>query len=395
MQLKITPATKLAVYRYMAQQKVVSKAQLQAHFAFHSSSLTRLLDDFIAEGLIVESGYGQSTGGRKPILYQIKATASYMLGLDISRSSSTLGLFDMTLTPLAFVSWTMDQSMTPKQLVSHVVSAVQALLTEHAITAEQLIGLGVGAVGPLDRSSGTIINPSYFPAMGWNNVPLKAWLEEALQLPVQIEAGANTALLAEHWCMEHENAHHLLYVHAGVSLRSAMMSSGSLIHGAVENEDAISQMIVQADGIRLHEHSNYGALEAYCSIQAIERQVLSQLKLGRQPLSNAVTPEQLNLQLLLDELQHNNSYVVQLFEQAATYLGIGLANLINVFHPEIIILGGPLHHKSDLFFKTAIAAAKSRIMKTPLYEPTFSRGKLQERAVTTGAAILVYAMMRM
>ncbi|MFC5653685.1 hypothetical protein ACFPYJ_32125 [Paenibacillus solisilvae] len=104
------PSHKKLIYTEVAEQGTVSKAELLTSSKLTSSTLTRLLDDMVAEGLIQETGRGPSSGGRRPILYQIKPDYGYIFGLDISRISSTLGLFDMQMNPKSLVRWRMDEA---------------------------------------------------------------------------------------------------------------------------------------------------------------------------------------------------------------------------------------------------------------------------------------------
>ncbi|WP_017814743.1 MULTISPECIES: ROK family protein [Paenibacillus] len=391
--IKGIPSVKKAVYDLIASRRDIAKADIMEHFRLTSSSLTRLLDEMTREGWIMESGFGQSTGGRRPILYQINAGARYILGLDISRIYSVLGLYDMEMKPLELLRWNMDEQMTPQRLVEHVGRQTHELLLRHQLDREQVIGMGVGAVGPLSREQGRILNPLYFAAPGWNDVPLRSWLEEATGLPVILENGANTALIGEHWMVRSENIRHMLYVHIGTGLRSAMMSNGRIVHGAVDMEGSIGQMIIQTDGPRLHGSGNYGALEAFASVQAVEQQVRARSKMSREQWTGgslALKPEAINFTTIVQALDSGNEYVREIFAQSAAYMGIGLANLINVLHPEHIILGGVMISANDLFYNTAIAVAEQNIYYSDSYQPEFSRGILQETAVSTGAAVMVW-----
>jgi predicted NBD/HSP70 family sugar kinase len=215
--------------------------------------------------------------------------------------------------------------------------------------------------------------------------------EQATGFSAILDNGANTALLGEHWSIRDEHIEHALYVHAGVSLRSAMMSYGKIVHGGFDREDAVGQMIIHMDGPRLHNAGNYGALEAYASILALEAQARAQAKIGRIDLAQryAVAPEQLNYDVLLRALHDGNSFVKQLFQHSAACFGVGLANLINIFHPQLVILGGALINSKSDFFQTALEVANKNTYYSPTYEPRFSKGKLKEDAVVTGAALSV------
>ncbi|GIQ64432.1 transcriptional regulator [Paenibacillus cisolokensis] len=385
------PSAKKLIYNRIAEQGVVSKAELMAVFSFTSSTLSRLLDEMVTDRLLLTSGLGPSSGGRRPILYEINPAYGYFFGLEISRRYSALGFFDMRLNPMSFTRWRMDEAMTPTQFVEHAANNIRSILNDHQIERRQVLGIGVGAVGPLDREKGVILRPLNYPAKGWTNVPICSLLEQATGIPSRLENGANTALMGEHWAMRSENLQHMLYVHAGVGLRSAMMSNGRIVHGSLDMEGSIGQMIIQTDGPRLHDSGNYGALEAFVSVQALEKQARSHAKMGRDELLSAynVTPEQINYDLLLRALSHGNAYVSELFLQSAAYFGIGLANLINMFHPEKIILGGALLNSHEQFYDTAIRIARNNTYYYPEYQPSFSKGVLQEDAVATGAALMM------
>ncbi|MFD1174959.1 ROK family protein [Paenibacillus puldeungensis] len=385
--------TKKAIYERVARQSgSISKAKLMEEFMLTSSSLTRLLEELTNEGWIREAGLGPSTGGRKPYLYQVNPLHRVIFGLEISRLYSALGLYDMELNPLAFCRWSMDEGMTPRRLVQYVSGKISSMLEEHGLDREKVAGIGVGAVGPLDRGKGLILNPLYFSAEGWLNIPICEWLEQETGIVATLENGANTALMGEHWALRDDSIQHMLYVHAGTGLRSAMMSNGQLVHGAVDMEGSIGQMIIQTDGPRLHDAGNYGALEAFASVQALEKQVRAQRKMGRRPWPDAEVqhPEAIHFDMMVEALNRGEPFIREIFDQSAAYMGIGLANLINILHPEAVILGGALMNAHPSYYETAISVAQKNIYYFPEYQPVFSKGLLQENAVATGAAVLVF-----
>jgi len=387
---KAIPDAKKMVFDEIANQRLVSKADLMSRFSLPSSSMTRMLDELLAKGLIAESGFGDSTGGRKPILYRINSEYGYIFGLEISRIYSSLGLYDMQMNTLSFSRWTMSDEMTPQRLVEHVASTARSFLESNRIPRDQIIGIGIGAVGPLQPETGIILEPQFFGSPGWSNVPICALIREQTGFHAVLDNGANNALIGEHWALEKEDVRHMLYVHAGAGLRSAMMSNGQIVRGAVDMEGSIGQMIIQTDGPRLQNKGNYGALEAFVSVQALENQVRSQIKLGRESLlSEMKTVDQIGFDSLLSALDQGDTLVREQFMQAAAFLGIGLANLINVLHPEVVILGGALPSACRLFYETSIDIARKNTYYYPKYEPVFSSGELKEDAVAFGSAVMM------
>jgi predicted NBD/HSP70 family sugar kinase len=386
------PGIKERIYAHIAEQGIVSKAELLSRFDVTSSTLTRMLDDMSAEKRILASGLGPSSGGRRPILYEINPAYGYFFGLEISRFHSTLGFYDSRLSPMSLTRWRMDESMTPEALVRHAETCMKTILRDHRIDPGCVLGVGIGAVGPLNRESGTILQPLHFPARGWSNVPICRMIEEASGFPARLENGANTALLGEHWAMRKSNPQHMLYVHAGVGLRSAIMSRGEIIHGSIDMEGAVGQMIIQLDGPRLQEGGNSGALEAFVSVQALEKQAAALARTGDGPWKERypVPPDRIRYDDLLAALRQGDAAAAELFGQAAACLGIGLANMINLLHPEVVILGGALMSSYPGFREQAVEVARRHIYYYPEYEPVFSGGELGEDAVAAGAALMMW-----
>lgn len=384
-----TPSSKMLIYSLIAEAGSITKAELQHKTLIKSSTLTRLLDEMLEQHLIEAADLGPSRGGRRPILYRITPDYGYIFGLEVSRIHSSLGLFDMQLNPKSLIHWHMDEGMTPERFKEYVLRHMRMFLRDHQIAPERIQGLGIGAVGPLNRSTGTILNPQYFPARGWSDVPICQWFQEETGFRTILENGVNSALIGEQWSLRHENIQHVLYVHAGVSLRSAMMSHGRIVHGAMDMEDAIGQMIVQAGGLRLNNTGNYGALEAYASIEAMEQKAQSDAKMGRALFrqQKELPPEQINFDVLIQALKASEPYAVELFSQSASYFGIGLSNLIHIFQPEKVILGGALIHSNTMYYNTAIQIASANTGYNAQYKPQFTKGQLMEAASVTGAAL--------
>jgi predicted NBD/HSP70 family sugar kinase len=394
---------KRQTYERIAAQDDVSKLELMKDIDITSSSLNRVLDELLHEGWIVESGLGQSTGGRKPVLYRMNAHNRYIFGLDISRVYSVLGLYDLRMNTLYSHRWSMDERMTPEKLVDEVGQQIQQVLAERHMSRRRILGIGVGAVGPLDHETGMIHRPIYFNAKGWQQVPICRLLTERTELPALLDNGTNTALLGEHWAMREDNARHVLYVNAGMGIRSAYLSDGRLMRGAVDKEGAVGQMIVAAGGARLHEQGNYGALEAYASIQALEQQARQHSRMGLDWTPASVEPEErhsapidmLDWERITTRLQQGDHTLQEMFHRSAGYMGIGLANLVNTLQPERVILGGALIQAAPGYYDTAVHVAQQQIYGEPATYPQFSRGYLQERAASVGAAVMVLERMEM
>lgn len=389
---RITNPKAKHIFEAVRRQGTVSKQDLLERSGLSVSTLTRMLDELTEQGLLLEVGFGESTGGRRPILYRINSSYGFAFGLEISRTLSRLVLTDMNGTILAERVWSMTSNVNPDRLFARVETAVADLLKETGKDRSSVLGLGVGAVGPLDPARGMILNPRYFAGPGWTNVPVCEKLEQILGLPVLLDNGANTALIGEYWADEDKHGH-LLYVHVGIGLRSAMMSGGKLVYGAIDMEGAVGQMIIEANGIPSRTpDGNDGALESYVSLFSLEQKYLSKLggkgtpEIGKAAGSRR---DENAFSAILGALGAGEAAALELLKEAAVYMGIGLANLLNILHPEKVYLGGPLVNAHPSFYETAVETALKRTYYYPTYRASFSKGTLGETALAAGAAVMV------
>lgn len=380
------------VYEWIRKWGTISKQEIKELSGLTTSTLTRVLEELVDAGFIVGVGLGDSTGGRPPILYQTNATYAYIFGLDISRVNTKLILCNMHLEKIDFHIWKMNERMTPEHLLQEVVLVSKHMMEKHGLKREAILGMGVGAVGPLDRRSGIITAPQNFPSSGWEHVEINAWIQEKLGIEVYLDSGANTALLGEYWHDTTDRLEHLLYVHIGVGIRSSMMVGGNLVYGAVDMEGAAGQMIIQTDGIPpRHTSGNYGCWESYTSIYALEQAAVSYLKQGKESIlwKKVSCAEEVTLVALEAALREGDLLAKEIFKQSASYFGIGLANVLNILHPQKVILGGSLITGNELFFDSAKQVAIQKTYHYPAYQVIFEKSRLGEDAVAIGAAALV------
>lgn len=373
---RITNRKSKDVYHRIRLQGTLPKQVLLEQSGLTPSTLTRVLEELTGAGLLEEVGFGESTGGRRPILYRTNPQYAYAFGLEISRTRSMLVLMDLHMNVIGSTVWRMSESSTPDSLLREVAASAAYMLETRGIGKDRVLGFGVGAVGPVNSGEGVILNPDYFPSSGWRNVRVADRLEEALQVQVFVENGANAALTGEYWA-DPVKRKHLLYVHVGAGLRTAVMAGGSLVYGAVDMEGAAGQMVIEAEGVPHREaDGNRGALESYVSIHALEREWR---KLGRP----GGFPE------LLAELGGGSAVAEGLLKEAGRYFGIGLSNLLNILHPEKVVLGGPVVEAHAGFFDTAVSEALRRTYYYPsAYRVEFGRGVLGEAAIAVGAAVM-------
>ncbi|MEW9672371.1 ROK family protein [Ammoniphilus sp. 3BR4] len=379
------------LYRLIFKHGPITKGSLIELTGMKQSTCTRLIEELLQENVILESGLAESSGGRKPLMYQINPKLYYLIGIDISRIHSKILLMDLQLTILAEVKMTMRQDSTPELTIQWIRNQINHLLQQHEISTNSVLGIGIGAVGPLNREDGIIMNPLNFPSVGWKDVPICKILHEHFNLPVLLDNGANTAVLGEYINGFWRDSDSMVYNLTGVGIRCGILTHGQVNRGPVDMEGAYGHTTVDLHG-RQCSCGKYGCLNAYATILAIQEEVIRGIKRGRPSLlkERGLDMEQIEFSDICWAVKEGDPLCRDVVRDAAYYYGIGLANLMFMLHPDIVLLGGPLVTELDYFYQVSTEIALEKMQLYPDYPVRFSRGKLGENAVAVGAGSMVF-----
>lgn len=282
----------------------------------------------------------------------------------------------------------MDKTFSPTKTVEKIGKIFRKMQATYNLEAASFIGAGLGTVGPIDKDLGMICNPIKFDSPDWMNVPIQKMLETELALPVFIDNGANTAILAEYLFGQGKGFSNMAYFNCGVGIRTGAISKGRIIGSINNNEDAFAHMVIDVDGEPCL-CGNFGCIECYCSADAITKKLISSIKRGRSSiLSDSIND--LDFTKICHAAENNDDLAKEIIIESATTLGVGLANFINLINPSLIILSGPLIKSSSLFYKVSTEVATKKQFLKGHKDIIFLRGgEFDENAISIGAASLV------
>lgn len=248
------------------------------------------------------------------------------------------------------------QANGDEAVISHITDAVEAtidqLRSETDARREQILGVGLGTPGPLSRSLGTVHTTPHFD---WHEFPVRDKVAEALGLKVTLDNDANCFTLGEWWKGAARGASHVIGLTLGTGIGGGIIINGHLYHGASDGAGELGHMTVEPQGRKCH-CGNWGCLEAYCSASAVSEQAM---ELARQKNLN-FTPEEISAKAVAKAATDGDADALKILSEAGRYLGIGLANLINIFNPEVIVIGGGLALAGNLLIKGAQEEATTR-----------------------------------
>ncbi len=383
---RIGKDSKLA-YSLLQKNGPLTKNDLLEMMKTNFTTVNRIMEPLEKEQLIIEFGIGESSGGRKPVFYDLNLKRYYLLGIDISRPYTEIIIANPKLTVLSKNTFNMDETFTPEKTVQTITSLFQESLRLLGIDKENFLGIGLGTVGPLDRLNGVMSRPKNFAAPGWTGAPIKYLLEQALELPVIIDNGANTAILAEYYYGPGKGYRNIAYFNCSTGVRTGAVSAGAIVRTINDAEDAFGHMVINVDGELCH-CGNYGCIDCYSSIYAIVRKYLTAVKQGR----STTISKPIDIIEYIDICQaaeQNDALAREIIINAATILGAGLANYINLLDPGLVILSGPLISHSELYYQVASEIASKRLYDQESNHIIFSKGgRFGDSAIALGAAVM-------
>jgi glucokinase len=216
---------------------------------------------------------------------------------------------------------------------------VRDAVDECDLDFKQLRGVGVGAPGAIDVSSGRVI---FAPNLQWENVPLKKILEKDLGVPVSIENDGNSAILGVFEAELQAKPRHVIGIFIGTGIGGGIIVDGKLYSGFNGTAGEIGHMVIEVGGPKCN-CGNRGCFEALASRTAIFRKIHAAVKDGQKTLlTDMLGPELSDLRSgdLRKAIRKGDSFVEKVIEEAAEYIGIAVANLMNVLNPEMVVLGG-------------------------------------------------------
>lgn len=376
------------IFGLVQKQGPLTKNRLVQITGMKLTTLNRIMEPLEASGFLVENGTEESSGGRKPSLYSINSNKYVSIGIDISRTYAQVLItsIDMEIKYKKLIA--MDESCTPQKTVNDLSLVITEAIENLKLQKQSVLGIGIGTVGPLDRSKGVIINPVNFPAPGWNNVPIKSMVEDKLGLPVFIDNGANTSVLAEYLFGKGKNYGNTSYFICGVGIRTGAISSGIIVRTINDTEDAFGHMVIDVDGDKC-TCGNYGCIECYSSIPSITNKFVSAMKKGRNSI--VIKPvDQINYLDICSAAANGDELAREIIISAATIFGAGLANYINLLSPGLVILSGPLISHSELFYMICTETALKKYYSKAEHKVYFSKGGcFGDNAISLGAAAMV------
>jgi glucokinase len=261
--------------------------------------------------------------------------------------------------------------------------AIAATKTE--VSDAEILGVGVGAPGPLDTKRGIVL---LTPNLGWVNLPLRQIIHDRLGLPASLDNDANCAVLGEWWVGAARGARHAIGITIGTGIGGGLILDGKLYHGASDVAGEIGHTTIDTEGRRC-KCGNYGCLEAYASGPNIALRAVEEIEAGavsRLPTLVGGDLSKITAQTVYQAAQDGDDLALEVVNDTARFLGVGIGNLLNVFNPEVVVVCGGVTAAGDHLFVTLRRETARRAFKPAVAACRIVPGELAGTAGVFGAA---------
>jgi glucokinase len=267
---------------------------------------------------------------------------------------------------------------------------IEATLRQTGAKRSDFIGAGIGAPGPLRRLDGIVV---VAPNLGWHNYPLRDRLAAAVDLPTTLDNDANCATLGEWWIGAARGARHVVGITIGTGIGGGLVLNGRLHHGASDVAGEIGHTTIETEGRRC-KCGNYGCLEAYASGPAIAERAREALERGSESMlpQLAGSAAAITAQHVYNAAREGDPLAREVVRDTARYLGTGIANLLNLFNPDVVVLAGGVTAAGEELLAPLRTEARRRAFKPAVEVAKIVPGELGSRAGVVGAvAVAVQA----
>lgn len=365
--------------RHLVRSGETSRGELGAATGLSPATVTNVVTELIEDGAIRETGFLDSSGGRRRVLLRADPHFRFVIGADVGEAQITTALFGLTLQRIATRTTSFPgRRITPAEVGAILSRHVYDLLAEVDVPRSRVLGLGLGVPGVVEQPTGrdAVVHAE---VIGWDSATFE-WLEDELGFPILIDNGAKTTTQAEAWYGSARGVEHAVVALLGDGAGAGIITNGRLYRGASSSAGEWGHTKISLDGPSCRCGS-VGCVESIVGASAVLRAWT-----GRDDYAGR---ELEGVEALFASSRSGDALAVAAIAELIERLGLALSNLVNLYNPQKIIVGGWF---GDLIARDHLDELRHAVHRFSLKQPgegaSVERSQLGVEAVALGAATL-------
>lgn len=372
----------ISLLELIRSNKQISKADLAQITGLSPTACGIIVSNLLEKSYIREAGVGISTGGRRPTLYELTPKSYFSIGVDIDVDYIRFILMDITgqveyrdKIPSGF-----NQSVIESRKL--VEGKLHQIIQQQGIIEDRLLGVGISIPGMVDSITHEVV---FAPNLGWERVDLEHMMASIGSFPIYVDNEAMCSAICENWigcCIDQKD---FVCINMKSGIGSSIFAGGNLYRGCCGSAGEIGHIMVDQNGPKC-ACGNYGCLEALVSARSMVEKAQRLVKQGL--IADFTDVDSITIDDIISSAKTGNEAARVILVEAAGYLGLAVANLINTINPSKIVLGKELVKFSEDILEHLKNIAYAKALKYPASRVEIITSELGEDTSALGAAII-------
>ena len=375
---------KKTILRLCIQNGEYSIAALSEQINTSVPTVTKLIGELVDEGFMIELGKSGTSGGRRPSIYGLNPEAGYFIGLDIRHTHASVAVTDFKGGLICFED-NIPFILEIDEACIHTISKnIRDFFVRHDLEWNRVLGMGISVAGRVNPKTGYSNLYSFDPER-----PINKILSEDLDIPVVIENDSRAMTYGEYLSGVVKKEKNVLFVNVSWDLGMGMILDGRLYYGTSGYSGEFGHFPL-LNNDQICRCGKVGCLETGASGSALVRMITEQLQAGRASSLSRIFKDQgkVNLNDIFKAIQEEDILTIETIEKIGANLGRGLAGLINVFNPQLVVLGGKVSMAGDYLLLAVRSAVKRHAQTIANQDTAIKFSKLRNQAAPIGDCML-------
>jgi glucokinase-like ROK family protein len=351
---------RLEILRCIRSEGPISRVDLQKRTRLSWGTISASTRELLDSGILTETGEVMTDMGRRPVELDLNRAGNFVLGLQLGNALVRSVLMDIKGSVVGELDVPVNASGTSTEILRCLTDTGQSLLRQQGVRPGTLMGIGVAVPGAVDFTTGVSLYAPQHP--NWKNVAVKERFEKTFGVPCFVDHSFNCSALSEQLFGLGKGLRNYICVLIGTGVAAGIVLGGEVYRGENGLAGEFGHTCIEENGL-LCACGNRGCIEAYISgpaLAASARKELESERSGVSPLAAAGDTAGITAEQLYRAAKQGDAVAIRVFARMGTVLGIGISNLINIFNPQTVILGGFVCQASEFFLPSCIEAVNKK-----------------------------------
>ncbi len=382
----------LAILDVVRKSGPVTRTEISRVTKLNIVTVSNYVNSYIEKSLVVEKGFDVSTGGRKPTLVELNAKQGYVIGIDIGPVNMTAILTDLANTVINKIKKQRPEGPM-NEVITSSIEMVYEIIEKSKVDKNKVKGVGLGVSGVIDAVAGTVRDTD--PIRGQTTgsyVAVKSMIEKEFNIPTFVGNDATVAAFGEKRLGLEQEVDDMLFIYSDVGC--GIIIKGEIYCGA---GGSAGELQLSLDSPYASKYMEGVKDPAYLKPWGVDLGITNEAKkiLSKEKLSSKILDlaggniDDINIDMVIEAAKAEDKMALELLEDAGHHLGVRIAYLINLFNPEIVVIGGGVERAGELFLGPVRQAVRALAFEEPANTVKIIPSRLGDSAIALGAAALV------